>query len=74
MASGRSGTNPPLVADTPADFEIQYNGVSCTLKIDGVLGITVSPAGGIDYTGEIPTIVYWGQNSTGSANSDAVFK
>jgi len=62
-----------ITAGTTYLIEVEYNSTDCTLKIDGVLKATASPAGGIDFGANIPDTVYIGTDSNLSKQADAVF-
>lgn len=70
-ATGYDGAG--LMAGTTYLVEVEYNSTDCTLKIDGVLKATSSPAGGIDFGANIPDTVYLGQAPVGNRQGDAVF-
>jgi len=62
-----------IVAGTTYAVRVFYTGVSIYLYVDGVLRITVSPAAGIDFTGDIPQGMFWGSNATPAQHVDATF-
>jgi len=62
-----------IVAGTTYTVRVFYTGVSIYLYVDGVLRITVSPAAGIDFTGDIPQGMFWGSNATPAQHVDATF-
>ena len=64
---------PGLVADTEYLFEILYTGAQITFSIDGVVLITVTPGGGIDFGADIPTAAWWGSRATNDYQADMVF-
>ena len=62
-----------ITAGTTYLVEIEYNSTDCTLSIDGVVKVTASPAGGIDFGANIPDTAYVGTRYTNDRIGDAVF-
>ena len=62
-----------VVAGNTLLVELEYSSTEFTLKIDGVLKATATPAAGIDFGANIPGVAYIGMWSSGAYQNDAVF-
>lgn len=50
-----------------------YTGTDVFLYVDGILRVTVTPAGGFDFLADVPTTMWWGAEPTPSLLGDATF-
>jgi hypothetical protein len=62
-----------IVAGTIYLIEIEYNSISCTFKLDGIVKNITSPGAGIDFGALIPHTIYLGQTSGATQFIDAVY-
>ena len=73
VSTGSTWNTTGIVAGAEYLVEIEYNPVSVTLKIDGVLKSTQTPGTGIDFGANILDTFYAGTRDGGSGQNDAVF-
>jgi hypothetical protein len=62
-----------ILAHTTYLLEVEYSSIDVTLKVDGVVRISVTPGAGIDFGAAIPHTVYLGTSRDSSRQADAVF-
>jgi len=62
-----------IVAGTEYLLEIEYDATKVTASIDGVVQITVTYGGGIDWGANIPDTAYMSAHNDNSYHGDAVF-
>ena len=62
-----------VTAGTTYLVEIEYNSTQITVGCDGIVRMTVTYTGGIDWGANIPDTIYIGQNASGVSQGDAVF-